>query len=110
MIIFCEVRHNLDLNFGNNIDFERYLPVRNLECFDDIEPATLPEIKDIQFEFDDLSSGCDEVSSYVFKKIFDIVGNLILHIRNRSLAGEYFLIGLCWLWLFSFSKPVIRLS
>ena len=26
----------------------------------------------------------------VFKKIFDIVGNLILHIYNRSLAGGVF--------------------
>ena len=47
----------------------------------------MSEIKDILFEFDDLSSGHDEVSASVFKIFFDIVGNLILHIGNRSLAG-----------------------
>ena len=57
---FCEVGHNLKLNFDDNIDFERCLPVRNFECFNDLEPATLPEIKDILFKFDDLSSGYEE--------------------------------------------------
>ena len=41
---FCEVGHNL--------------PVRDFECFSDFEPATLPEINDKLFRFDDLSSGC----------------------------------------------------
>ena len=58
---FCKVGHNLNLNFDDNIDFERYLPVRDFECSNDFEPATLPEIKDILFEFGDLSGGCHEV-------------------------------------------------
>ena len=49
----------------------------------------LPEIKDILFEFE-LSSGCDEVFAYVFKKNVDIVGNLIWHICNCSLAVGVF--------------------
>ena len=53
--------HNLNLNFDGNIDYERYLPVNDFECFNEFEPATLPEIKDILCEFDDLSSGCDKV-------------------------------------------------
>ena len=53
--------HNFNLKLDDNIDYERYLPVRDFECFSDFEPATLPEIEDILFEFDDLSSGCDEV-------------------------------------------------
>ena len=87
---FCEVRHNLKLNFDDNIDFQRYLPVMDSECLSDFEPATLPEINDILFEFDYLSSGCDEVLASVFKKIFDIGGNLILHICNRSLGWGVF--------------------
>ena len=67
---FCEVGHNPNLNFDDNIDFERYLPARDFEGFNDFEPATLPEIKDILFEFDDLSSGCDEVLASVFNKNF----------------------------------------
>ena len=83
MIIFCEVGHkNLNLNFDDNIDFERYLPVRDFECFNGFETATLPEMKDIPLEFDDLSRECDEVLSSVFKKLFDIVGNLILLIQS----------------------------
>ena len=87
---FCEVGHNLNLNFDDIIHFERYLPVRNFECFNDFEPANLPEIKDILFEFDDLSSRCDEILAFVFNKKFDIVGNLILHICNRRLTGGVF--------------------
>ena len=49
-----------------------------------------PETKNVLFEFHDLSSGCDEVLASVFKKIFDIVSNLILHICNRSLAVGVF--------------------
>ena len=86
----CEVGHNLNINFNDNIDFEWYLPVRGFECFNDIELAPLPVIKDILFEFDDLSSGCDEVLVSVFKKHFYIVDNLILHICNRSSAGGVF--------------------
>ena len=71
-------RSNLNLNFDDNIDFEQHLPVRDLEYFNDFEPDTLPEIKDILFKFDDLSSGYDEVLASMFKKNFDIVGNLIL--------------------------------
>ena len=59
MIIFVKWGHNLNLNFDDNIDFDWYLPVRDFECFNDFEPATLPEIKNILFEYDDLSSGCD---------------------------------------------------
>ena len=44
---FCEVGHDLNLNFDCNIDFERYLLVRDFECFNDFEPATLPEMKDL---------------------------------------------------------------
>ena len=87
---FCEVGHNLNLNFDDNIDFERYWPVRDFECFNDFEPTTLPEMKDILFKFDDLSSGCEEVSASVFKKKFNIVGNLILHICNHGLAAGVF--------------------
>ena len=47
-------------------------------------------MKDIQLEFDDLSGECDVVLASVFKKLFDIVGNLILHILNLSLAGGVF--------------------
>ena len=85
---FCELGHNL--NFDDNIDFERYLPVMNFECFSDFEHATFPETKNVLFEFHDLSSGCDEVLASVFKKIFDIVSNLILHICKRSLAVGVF--------------------
>ena len=89
---FCELGHNLNLNFDDNIDFERYVPVRDFESVNDFEPATLPEIKDILFEFDDLSSGCDEVLASLFKKFFNIVCYLILHIIlcNRSLARGMF--------------------
>ena len=107
---FCEVSHNLDLKFDDNIDFEQYWPIRDFKYFNYFEPATLPEIKDEIFKFDDLSSGCDEVLASVFKNFFDIVGNLIFLICNRSLAGGCFLRGLCWLWLFSCLKSVIRLS
>ena len=64
--------YNLKQNFNDNIDFERYLPVRDFECFNDFEPASFPEIKDILFEFHDLSSGCDEVLRLCSRK------NLIL--------------------------------
>ena len=43
------------------------------------------------FEFDDISSGCVGVLASVFKKNFDIVGNLISVIWNRSSAGGVFL-------------------
>ena len=107
---FCEVGHNLNLNFHDNNYFERYLPVRDFECFSDLEPATLPEIKDILLEFDDLSSGCDEVLASMFKNIFNIVGNLILHICNRNLAGGVFpnrlMLGLVVL-IFKVSDPTL---
>ena len=64
---FCKVGHNLNLNLDDNIDFERHLPVRDFECFNDFEPDTLPEIKDILFEFVDISSGSDEDLASVFK-------------------------------------------
>ena len=99
--------HNLNVNFDANIDFEWYLPVRDFQRFIDLESATLPEMKNILFEFDDLTSGCDEALASVFKKFFDIVGNLILHICNHSLAGGVFPNRLR---LFSFSKLVIPLS
>ena len=66
------------------------MPIRDLESYSDFEPATLPEIKDLLLEFDNLSSGCDEVLPSVFKKKFAFVGNLILHICNHSLAGGVF--------------------
>ena len=87
MIIFVKW---VTISVHDNIDFERYLPVRDFECFSDLEPATLPEIKDILFEFGDLSSGCDEVLASVFKKYFESVSNLNLHICNRSLAKGVF--------------------
>ena len=70
---FSEVGHNLIPNFDDNIYFQKYLPVRDFECFDDIEPVSLNEIKDILFEFDDLMSRCDEV-----------------FVCNHSLAGGVF--------------------